>query len=1135
MRFLRWYLGVLLLAFSPWVLSQRSYKDTSVLSKGDWYKIAVTKEGIYKIDYSFLKKMGVPNNQLITSKIQLFGNGGAEIPESNAAPRIDDLIENAIEVNDGGDGVINAGDYFLFYAPGPDRWQFDVANQHFTHQKNNTQDSCYYFLTFQSVGKRIQTRTLSQQPVINTETYLERIFYERDSINILSSGKQWLGESFNFAKNTLKLNLALEQIKPGTSINFKTRVLGRSINTSSLFQVFANSQSILTIPIRNVTGNLIDNYAEWAEASAFFFSSSPCLLTYNFQTITNTAQAWLDWFEITYTRSLAFGESSQFGFRNLPATAPTQAVKYSISNATPTVQVWEVTNDTEPIKITGSFSNQIFSFSNEGSKLREHWAFKKDECPYPIFCQKIANQNLHQPAFAEYLILTPTQFKSEANRLAEHHRQKNQLNVMVVECEKVYLEFGGGNRSAVALRDFIKMHYDRSISSGSQRLKYVLLFGIGNYDLKGRTGNSKTFVPTYQSHNSTHQLLSYTSDDFFGLLSDQDDIENLNNRDTLDIAIGRLPISRQEEAKRIVDKIILYDSPASYGPWRNNLLVIADDKDNNLFLNGAEQITQSINLINNNYIINKLYVDAFPVERIFNNVSSPAVNQAIIDGFFSGQLILNYGGHGNHQQLSSYPIFSIEQAKQLNNAKKLPLVITATCDFFPFDQPEKLSVAAYLLHGSANGAIGLITTPRPVFATDNNTFNKKLIQRILKLNDSSTPVSSIGDAYLTSKIQTGTTIADKINLRKFTLLGDPAMKLSIPRHRISIDSINGNTLTITNNISTDTISIINGAVRNERGEKISNFNGTAYVKIVGPPKIVYTLANDSSGAIVPFSQQTDHFFNGTVTVRNGEFKCSFFTPNTPSITTGKLKFSVYAENGKEDANGWDTSFYAVPRVVPPTGEDRGPKIDLFLNDFNFQAGGTVGDRPLLLAKLIDSSGINTIQHQNVDHNIKYFIDNDSTHSTILNNFFEANLNSYQSGIVRYQPPPLTKGKHTLTFTAWDNVGNKSSKKIDFFVRENEQFEIINLSCFPNPVTNFATLKFELNKPTELLTVITELFSTQGGLIDRETLSIENPEQQFQLPLHFNFTLYSKSLYYLRVILINKEGTQVYKTLRILKL
>ena len=125
--------------------AQRVYTPNSVLATGTWYKIGLKQAGIYKIDLNFLAALGINTGNLASASIRLYGNGGGMLAENNAAPRIDDLFENAIDMVDGGDGLFNGSDYFQFYAPGPDQWLKDSVNKRFRHSRNLYADTAYYY------------------------------------------------------------------------------------------------------------------------------------------------------------------------------------------------------------------------------------------------------------------------------------------------------------------------------------------------------------------------------------------------------------------------------------------------------------------------------------------------------------------------------------------------------------------------------------------------------------------------------------------------------------------------------------------------------------------------------------------------------------------------------------------------------------------------------------------------------------------------------------------------------------------------------------------------------------------------------------------------------------------------------
>ena len=92
--------------------AQRVYTSNSVLSSGTWYRIAIPQTGVYKIDAAFLTGLGF-SAPVSSAQIRLYGNGGKMLAESNRSPRADDLLENAILMEDGGDGNFSGTDYFL--------------------------------------------------------------------------------------------------------------------------------------------------------------------------------------------------------------------------------------------------------------------------------------------------------------------------------------------------------------------------------------------------------------------------------------------------------------------------------------------------------------------------------------------------------------------------------------------------------------------------------------------------------------------------------------------------------------------------------------------------------------------------------------------------------------------------------------------------------------------------------------------------------------------------------------------------------------------------------------------------------------------------------------------------------------
>jgi len=165
----------------------------------------------------------------------------------------------------------------------------------------------------------------------------------------------------------------------------------------------------------------------------------------------------------------------------------------------------------------------------------------------PKFESLVANQNLHGIATADFLLITNPAFSTQANRLATHRQSHDQLTSVVVTTESIYNEYGGGKPDPSAVRDFIRDVYKKS----NTQLKFVLLFGRGSYDYKDRVFSNTNLVPIYESFNSLDPLNTYSSDDYFGFLEDNEGAwpENPAINYSLDIGIGRIPAKDPAEAQ----------------------------------------------------------------------------------------------------------------------------------------------------------------------------------------------------------------------------------------------------------------------------------------------------------------------------------------------------------------------------------------------------------------------------------------------------------------------------------------------------------------------------------------------------------------------------------------------------------
>lgn len=1057
--------------------AQRVYAPHSVLASGSWFRVGVTKEGVYKIDVAMLNTMGVNTTNLASASIQLYGNGGGMLDENIAGTYKDDLVENAIAVEDGGDGILDGNDYILFYAPGTSRWEKDSLQQQFRHRKNLYNDTAFYYLTTGGTGKRIQPITNAYIPTVTVSSYNERYFYENDLVNLLSSGKEWYGEEFSNnpgSSPSRAFNVDWTGLLTSQPLTLVSDVAGRSVGGNGQFTVTVNGQPVQVASIPGVSGYFLDHYATAAtQQNSFTVNQGTLNLVYSYAAANANAEGWLNWFELHGRKSLAVNNNTQFFFRDWQSVASNAVAGFNINTNGVATTVWDITATLTPVKMNVTVNGTQAGFANDASILHEYVAFNNTNLLKPVALGKVENQDLHHSTTVDYLIISHPSLLPEARRLAQFHEQQDGMRTAVVTTTQLFHEFGSGIADPTAIRDFVKMYVDKAGADTTKRPQYLLLFGSASYDYKNRVKNNTNMVPCYESANSLDPLSSYTSDDFFALPGGSPGLSG--------IAVGRIPARTLTEAQTMVDKIIRYRAKESFGSWRNEMVFVADDGDQNLHLNDAEVLTadaQAINPIQNQQ---KIYLDSYPVTRSSGGARYPAVNDAIVNRLYNGALIFNYSGHGSYQRLAEEAVFSQDEVNRLNNPNKLPLFITASCDFAPFDDPQKNSLGAAVLTGTANGAIALLTTTRLVFAYSNRIINDNYL-RIALQPDTNGKYLSLGEAVRRAKNLTIQSFGDVLNTRKFALLGDPALRLAIPSLQLQLRSLNNQSLTGKDTLHALTAYTITGIVADAKGNTITDFNGTVYPTIFDQPQGVQTLGNDPSSIVTRFQQQTNILYKGNATVTNGQFKFSFILPKDISFQPGRGRISLYAADSLRDASGVYTAFYTGGNSGV-TRDITGPDIRLYLNDEQFLNGGLTNENPVLLAKLFDSSGINT-SGNGIGHDITAVIDGNESNIVVLNDYYTTERDNYRKGTLRYQLPTLTEGKHRLKLKAWDVADNSGEATLDFTVVKQAKLKITNLRNYPNPFTNSTTFSFEHNQPGAALSVEMGIYQSTGRLVKR---------------------------------------------------
>lgn len=1062
----------------------RVYANNSVLSSGNFYQISIAKQGIYKIDYDFIKnKLNIDPSSFNTNNIRLYGNGGELLDENNATFRYDDLVENAIQVVDGGDGVLNDGDYILFYANGPHSILKDSVNKKFSHNYNIYSDISTYFLNFdKGQGKRIATQINMPNANVTVNSFNEFQFYEKDSVNLGKFGKTWWGDEFSdqpgrYLNKSFSFNLP--NIDVNSTVNIKTRVGAISYTGSNQMKINVNGFSLPTQTMGFTGPNYYNPVIVDAIANTDInVNSSLINVNYNFTKGSSSAVGYLDYIELNARRNLVF--DGYVNFADWNSVGAGNIANYLLQNANANTQIWDISNPLLPEKMQTNLAGSSLSFSQDANMLHRFVALDGSIVFTPTFLEKVNNQNLHSLTAKDYIIISDPAFISSSQKLANYHAQKRGYNTMIVSPKEIYNEFSSGTQDVSAIRDFLKMLYDRA--SINNLPKYVLLMGDASYDYKNRLASNTNFVPTSETNESIDKTSGYCSDDFFGFLDDNEDQNNFSNNqiNTLDIGIGRFPISKVSDAENIIAKIMNYDSPKSFGSWKNNMTFNADNGDGNMHLSDAEYMARYTTDSTPVYNAYKIYVAGYNIESTPAGPRAPDANNAVREQIYNGTFLMNYNGHGGPGGWCEERIFSMDDINIMTNFNKLPLFITATCDFAPFDNPSITSAGEILLSKSDGGAIALMTTTQLVYADQNRIMNYNYMKSGFEAYDN-IHYPTLGDAYRVSKnLRYVTNVSEftAANFRKFALLGDPGLPLAFPKHRVSTDSINGVSITV----AYDTLKAlgkytISGHVSDVAGNFLSNFDGIVYPIVFDKPKTLSTLDANKTD----YSVQNNILYKGKASVKNGKFSFTFVVPKDINYAIDKGKISYYANNDDEDANGFDNQIYIGGSSSNPIQDNAGPIIKPFLNNEKFANGGITTKNSILLVKLSDDNGINYTGNS-VGHDITAILDGNVQNTFILNNFYESDLDDYRSGKVEFPLNNLTEGTHRLVIKAWDILNNSSEATLDFEVTSSTEGKLAHVYNYPNPFSTHTQFMFEHNMPNQNLYVNIKVLTISGKVV-----------------------------------------------------
>ena len=1070
----------------------RNWPETSPLNSGQFIRIAIPADGIYRINRDWIQAAGFDPDSLDPRLLKLFGNGGDMLPFDNAVVRPLGLMPAAIAFEGEEDGIWDANDALYFWGDGPDNWVPEGAIRGWEHERNSFNDAACYFLQLDGgVAGEMHRVDEQQLPIIESDTliteYWSKQFHEMELESINRSGREWFGESFgSVPSRTVTFNVPHATEKLGA---LAYKFAAQSMGASSVFEVTAGDVSGSASPSytsQTSTSN-VANLASGAAVGVLKVGSglnARVEVNVNFNAGATGARGWLDYVRIAQECQLIM-PGPQLNFYAASSVSNSVA-EYRVSQSPQLKAVWDITIGNQPEALVLEELEDETAWRAQMDTNRRFVAFSEYGFLEPVYQGPVANVDLHQFERADLVIVTREDYIAAAERLANLHADEG-LEVLVTTQRAVFDDFSSGNVDPTALKMLMMMLRDRALEGGWDAPRYLQIMGDGTFANRSNLMASP-FVITYQSENSISPTSSYVSDDYFGFLADEYG-EGIG--DKMAIGVGRIACATADQANAMVDKVEAYmehpsstavasgcadESGGDDGRWRNRICFVSDDMDGNggpteiEHMQNSDEHAEKLAENHPEYDVVKIYLDAYPQESTPGGERYPQAQEAIDRQVREGALIMNYIGHGGEKGWSHERVLNTTTIQNWENLKRMPLFMTATCELARYDDPDVESAGEMMVMNPDGGAIAMLTTTRVVFSGSNQQLNRAFYD--VALFDTTSQALRLGD--IVKETKNDPQVSNSSNKRNFTLLGDVALKLNYPEHEVRFTAV-PDTL---NALGQATVS---GFIADGNSAVLEDFEGIIHVKVFDKPSQITSLNNDGAPNPHAFEVRRNVLFSGVATVESGQFDFDFVVPRDIDYSYGPGRISAYAVSDSSDAHGAISDFIigGVSEVFEVDNDP--PVVDLFLNDTLFQDGGLSDANPLLLARLFDEGGINS-SGVGIGHDIRVILDGESSQSVVLNDFYTSDLDTYKGGTVRYPFSALTDGMHTLSLAAWDVHNNKGSASIDFFVASDFETVLGEVFAFPNP--SFAGFKFSIehNQTCQEGKMNLEVFSSLGKLV-----------------------------------------------------
>ncbi|HHW59800.1 MAG: C25 family cysteine peptidase [Bacteroidales bacterium] len=743
-----------------------------------YYKIKISSEGIYRIDYNTLVSAGIPVNIIDPRLFQIFHNG----------------IEQYIYVHGEEDGIFDNDDFIEFYAKGNDGSFDKKLYKNSEHQANDNyslfNDTSAYFLTWSSSlnNKRVanykNTEYLSYFPESHVY-YTNRIdytsYYYPGPVDASGLSDFDYTEAEGWFDGTMSINPSQPGVPQNYNKQIQTPLPYNAGGPSEIKIMITGQSSALDYPHHlkiNFLSNNIDTtfigYKNVFISRNFLSSSLSSNLNINF-TLPNDLGApsdriALSYIEVSYPRLTNYNNSYSLKYRIKDNGQNVRYIHFTnvYGNNNDTLISYDLTNNNR-IFSTKNNNNVDICIAMNGNDVEIYSTIESNVKKITQLTAingtgKFTDYLSLGLIKADYLIITHPILINSANNYA-NYRSITGYSPLVINVEELYDQFAYGiGKHPLGIRNFLLF----AITKAEVPIKGVFLIGKpykageGNYNYRKKPDiYAQTLVPSIGNPPSDQLFLSGIVDTLYQPA----------------IPIGRLAARNPNDVDVYLQKVIDFENEMKlpYNPnlpidqeWRKKVLHFAGGSNQVEMHQFLSYLNQYKNKIENPYFGGNVWT--------FTKTSTDPIIQSLSDSIRNlvdrGVIMMNFFGHAAGLGFD----ISIDNPNTYNNYKRYPFVLANSCFVGDLFQVDATTSEQFVLIPN-KGMIGFLGTNTASYTSYLHLFSNQLINHL----SIESYGKSIGEIVKNTirDIQVPNNFYNKVICYDFILHCDPVIRLSI--------------------------------------------------------------------------------------------------------------------------------------------------------------------------------------------------------------------------------------------------------------------------------------------------------------------------------------------------------------------